>query len=258
MAEAPKEIIVDTPGAIFAIIFETMLPIILSIIWIKKYGGKTSYILTGVVGFIGSVGIESIFILFFVKIFGKESNIFYLIAGISPGLFEETGKYLLIKYLFKKDQQKNIAVSYGIGHGGVESFFVGISVLAQFLMKETLIKNGTLKESVTFLLFVMGAVERLSAVTLQISLSVINYKAVKEGKIQYYFLAIILHDLIDFVAFLKAKGIVTSVYVIEFVVVLFSLCLAVYSYNLYINIIEKEKDEEKEKMIPLEEKKKSV
>ena len=210
--------------------------------------------LIGVGGYISSVMIESVFLFLISTIFGKETFIFYLFAGISPGLFEETGKYLFIKYIFSKDKQKSIAVSYGIGHGGIESFGIGIVLIIQMCLKDVLIEKGSITESLTFSIFLMSALERLSAVTIHISLSVINYKAIREQNINYYILAIILHDLVDCVAFLKLKGILTSVYVMELIVALFSLGLAWYSYNLYINFKEKE-EEKKETIIPLEEKK---
>ena len=257
MAESPKDITISISGVIFASLFETMLPFVLAFFWIKKFNGKTSHILIGVGGFISSVLIESVFLFLISAIFGKETFMFYLFAGISPGLFEETGKYLFIKYIFSKDKQKNNAVSYGIGHGGIESFGIGIALIIQMCLKDTLIEKGSIKESITFSIFVMSALERLSAVTLHISLSVINYKAIREPNINYYILAIILHDLVDSVAFLKLKGILTSVYIIELIVGLFSLGLALYSYNLYINFKEKE-EEKREKIIPLEEKKENT
>ena len=94
--------------------------------------------------------IESIFIFLIAKLFGKGSTIFNIIAGISPGLFEETGKYLLIKYIDSKEKLKNNAVSYDIGHGGIESFMIGMSLLVNIFAKDVLIEQGALKQSFTF------------------------------------------------------------------------------------------------------------
>ena len=202
MAESSKDITVSGPGIICATLFETLLPFVLAFIWISKFNGRICYIFIGIGGFIGSVLIESIFISLISKQFEKDSFILTLITGISPGLFEETGKYLLIKYIYSQEKIKNNSVSYGIGHGGIESFMIGIAFLANIFAKDILIEKGALKKSITFSFCLMSAIERLFAITLQISLSILNYKAKKEKKNIFYFYAIILHDLIDLFAIL--------------------------------------------------------
>ena len=246
-----KEITVYTPGVIMAFTFEFFLPIVLSFLWIKYHNGKIKYILIGIAGFILSVACESIFILIIQLFIDKNTNIFYLIAGICPGLFEESGKYLLIKYIFLKEKHKSISVSYGIGHGGIESILIGFSLLAYLFLKETLIQKGGLKENITLFICIMSASERLSAILIQISLSVIIFRAIKEKKLRYYFLGIILHDLIDLLPLFKLKGIINSILLIELIVGIFSLCLSLYSYYLYNTFEEKSDDKE----IPLNDKK---
>ena len=102
----------------------------------------------------------------------------------------------------------------------------------------------------------MSAFERVFAIALQISLSILNYKANKDINIIFYFYAIILHDLIDLFAILYQKGIIKSIYVVALIIGLLSFSIFYYAYNLYINMDEKEK--EKEKIIPLEDKKESL
>ena len=251
MVESSNDITVSVPSVIFGTIFETLLPIVLGFIWIRKYNGRICYIFKGVGGFVGSVMIESIFLFLMTKFFGKGSTIFNIIAGISPGLFEETGKYLLIKYIYSKEKLKNNAVSYGIGHGGIESYFVGMSLLANIFAKDVLIEQGALKQSITFSGCLLGVCERISAITLQISLAIINYKAIREQNIHFYFLAIILHDLIDFFAILYQKDILTSLFVVELFIGILAVSVFWYAYNLYSNYDE----QEVEKIMPLEDKK---
>ena len=253
MVESSKDITVSVPSVLFSTIFVTLLPIVLGFIWIRKYNGRICYILIGVGGFIGSVAIESIFLLLMTKIFGKDSIIFNIIGGISPGLFEETGKYLLIKYIYSKEKLKNNSVSYGLGHGGIESIMVGISLLANIFAKDVLIEQGVLKQSVTFSWCLMGVCERIFAIALQISLSIINYKAIRDQNINFYFLAIILHDFIDFFAILYHKGILKSLYVVELIFGILAFSVFWYAYNFYVKCDEKES----EKIIPLEDKKES-
>ena len=251
-----SEITVNGPGIVLASGFEILLPFILSYIWIKNYNGTITSILIGVLGFIGSVAIETLFLTLVTQGIEKTSIIVIIIGLISPGLFEETGRYVCLNYLLKKDKLKNISVSYGIGHGGIESILLGIMLLSNLFTKDIYIEKGLLKESITFLTCLMSACERLFAVIFHISLSVIVYKAVKEQRINYYIFSIILHDFIDFFAFLKAKDIITSIYIIELIIAIFALCCAWYSYNLYINFEEK-KEKEEENIIPLKEKNES-
>ena len=130
---------------------------------------------------------------------------------------------------------------------------MGIIFLANIFAKDVLIEKGAIKENITFFICIMSVLERLFAISIHISLSVVNYKAIREQNINYYIFAIILHDIIDCVAFLNKKGIVTSIYILELIIGIYSLCLAWYAYNLYINFIEKDE----EKNIPLEDKKES-
>ena len=242
MEESSRNITVSTPGIIFATFFETLLPFVLAFIWIRKNNGKIYYILIGIGGFISSVLIESIFISLITKKFGKDSSFLTLITVISPGLFEETGKYLMIKYIYSKEKIKNNSVSYGIGHGGIESFMIGMSLLANIFAKDTLIEKGVLKKSINFSFYLMSAFERLFAITLQISLSILNYKANKDKKIIFYFYAIILHDFIDLFAILYQKGILESIYIVELIIGFLSFSIFYCAYNLYINMDEKEKE----------------
>ena len=128
-----------------------------------------------------------------------------------------------------------------------------MSLFVNIFAKDTLIQNGVLKESVTFLVALMSVVERLFAFILQISLSVVNYKAVRDQIIKFYIFAIIIHDVIDLLPLIKLKGILTSIYVIELIVCIYSSCISWFAYNIYRNFEEKSE----EKIIPLEDKKDS-
>lgn len=77
MNKSNEEISINLPGIIFAFISEISFPFILSIYSIKYFKCKIFYILIGIVGFISSVGIESIFIFLISKLIDKTSTIFY-------------------------------------------------------------------------------------------------------------------------------------------------------------------------------------
>ena len=53
----------------------------------------------------------------------------YLIPSITSGIFEEIARYLGIRYLIRDDSYRT-GLTYGAGHGGIESIFVvGLNVL---------------------------------------------------------------------------------------------------------------------------------
>ena len=175
-------------------------------------------------------------------------------------LYLATGRYICFKYLSSKEQfqQKNISVSYGIGHGGIESVLIGITFLSNIFAKDILIEKGVLKPSITFFTSLMGAVERISAVILHISASVLVYRTVKGKKITYYIIAIIIHDLIDLVAVLYRFEYIKNIFVTEFVFGIFSSCFAYYAYKLY-NSFDNDSDlKNEEKAFAVEEKKKTI
>ena len=68
----------------------------------------------------------------------------------------------------------------------------------------------------------------------------------------YYILAIILHDAIDFIAFLKAKDIITSIFVIELIIAIFACLFARYAYILYINFEENNEEKIEENIMHFE------
>ena len=258
MTETPEEITVNFPGTIISSIIEILIPFILSFIWIKYFNGKIFCRLIGVAGFIASVAIEGAFLQLIAWMAGR-GIIFYIIAGLSPGIFEETGRYISFKYLLSKEQyqQKNISVSYGIGHGGIESLLVGITFLSYLFAKDSLIEKGILKSNITFLTSLMGAVERIFTVIIHISASVLVYKAVKGKRIVYYIIVIIFHDLIDFVAILYRFEYIKNIFVVELIIGIFSFCFAYYVYKLYLSLDTDFDLKNGEKAFIIEEKKKT-
>ena len=47
-----------------------------------------------------------------------------LYGGLAAGIFEEVGRFLAFKLVLRKQRDRVTALSYGIGHGGVEAFLL--------------------------------------------------------------------------------------------------------------------------------------
>ncbi len=150
----------------------------------------------------------------------QNSTLLYVLyGGLMAGLFEETGRYLAFRTVLKKHWPKdNNALMYGAGHGGFEMLAVlGVSMIGN-LSLAVLINTGHLDQvtagltgdaltqaqemisaltSSTPAMFLAGIVERIFALVLQISLSVLVWFAAKKGKTALYPLAILIHAAVD-------------------------------------------------------------
>lgn len=185
--------------------------------------------------------------------------LFALYGGLMAGLFEETGRYVAFRFLLKKYPEKETAVTYGIGHGGAESILLlGIGYL-QYYMYGQLINNGTmdkmlasyqdnpqatesLQQLVTMITgmtrtdCLIAGWERVSAMMLQIALSILVFQAVREaGKKHMLGIAILLHMLVDIPAALYQKGVLPLIPV-EILFFVFSSVVLFYSIRIYNKI----------------------
>ena len=59
-----------------------------------------------------------------------------LYGGLAAGLFEETGRFLGMKFLLKKEPDGPMpAVAYGVGHGGMEMLMIfGITMISNIVI----------------------------------------------------------------------------------------------------------------------------
>ena len=179
-----------------------------------------------------------------------QGNVLYyaLYGGLMAGLFEETGRFLAMKFLLKKEPTAPKAgVSYGLGHGGVEMMLLfGLSMISTFAMAvminagqtETLLSQvpAEAKDQLVAQLdqikdasagsFLLGLWERFSALILQVSLSILVWAAARKGgKWLWLFpVAILLHALVDGIAVIlsKSAGMVT----VELVILAMAIAVA--------------------------------
>lgn len=181
--------------------------------------------------------------------------IYALYGGLAAGIFEETGRFVAFKFLLKKHNKKITSIMYGIGHGGIEMIIIGgLSMFNALVTSIMLNSKGiegilamvpesakeTTKAGLESLLtnqrylYLVSYEERLAAIVLQIALSVLVFVAVKNAKKKFLFpLAIFLHALIDMIAALAQKGIISSILVLEVIVAVFAIAVAIFAYKVY-------------------------
>lgn len=144
-----------------------------------------------------------------------------LYGGFMAGLFEETGRFIAFKTVLKKSlHNDHNALMYGAGHGGFEAFYLLVPAMAVNLSYVLAINSGnaagltaglsgdalaSVQTVITQLtaypswMFFVGVLERIAAVVVHLSLSVLVWFAAKDGKKSFwlYLLAILLHLLLD-------------------------------------------------------------
>ena len=154
--------------------------------------------------------------------------LYALYGGMMAGIFEESGRFLAMRFLLKKEHDHpHHALMYGGGHGGFEAMIIltlGMvnnliySVMINLGQTQTLLTpldeatRGTLQAAFDALIatpawhFLLCPMERIGAVAAQISLSVIVWFAAsgKKIRISLFLLAILLHAILDAVAVLTA------------------------------------------------------
>lgn len=157
--------------------------------------------------------------------------LYVIYAATVAALFEETGRYLAFRFVLTKHPNKETAVTYGIGHGGIECILVLGVTYIQYYAYGQLINNGSMdkmlsayKDSsqsvdalnqlitnikgVTQMTCYMADLERISAMMVQVALSILVFQAVYvAGKKYMYWVAVALHFLMDVPAALYQKGV---------------------------------------------------
>lgn len=170
-----------------------------------------------------------------------------LYGGLAAGVFEETGRYLAIRFALRRYRGKDVnALMYGAGHGGIEAaLLLGLTMISNLALAAVINTGRT--ELVTAQLsgsdltqiqasfaalaqtpawtFLLGAAERISAVILQMALSVLVWFSVKRGRVLLFVLAIVLHAAVDGASVVLASRI-SSYVLLEALILVMSLLAA--------------------------------
>lgn len=154
-----------------------------------------------------------------------------LYGAFAAGIFEETGRLAAFGLLMKKHDDPRTALMYGMGHGGIEAILiVGVTMLSYIFIAATVNSVGIESavqlysagqpenaelirqqfeqlRSMSMGNALLSVYERIIAITVHISLSVVVFAAVKvKGKGWLYVLAVLLHAMLDFPVAFYQKG----------------------------------------------------
>lgn len=251
---------------VIALFIAIGLPFLLMLFWRKKTGSKIYPFFIGMgVFLIFAMLLESILHIFVLEatgtLFSENYFLYALYGGLTAGIFEETGRFVAMKFLMKKALGKEESIMYGLGHGGFESIItLGMTEISNLIIimtinlgfGQTLISSLSETDAAMVIeqvrplweaspsLFVMGIVERILAMALHVGLSYIVYRAVKDGKVYLYIAAMLIHAFVDSVtAWLSKSGVRTAV--VE--TVLLVMILVIYFFVIKIYRAEKSEPE---------------
>lgn len=229
-------------------------PIILCTYYKKKGASIKSFIIGALTFIIFALILEQIVHVIVMNAWGDIfTNPKYLwvkaiYGGMAAAAFEEMGRYLAMKFVMKKKLNKKEALMYGAGHGGIEAFIIGGLAGISNLATAISVNTGGLDEAIQAgeqaiisvveemvalapYQFLLMGIERLSAMTLHICLSYLVYLAVKNRKIEYLSMALVVHFLVDAGTILLAE--VIPVAVIELVLIVVDLVFVYWINKLY-------------------------
>ncbi|MDR1879402.1 MAG: YhfC family intramembrane metalloprotease [Tannerellaceae bacterium] len=195
----------------------------------------------------------------------KSQPLLYVLYGIfMAGIFEETARFLSFHLLKKKYSGIGTGISYGIGHGGVEAvLFAGLSMIGNLVFSMVInsgatamlpeaVQGAALEKITTALtdtasyMFLLSGFERIFAITIQISLSVIVFYSVfDKGKRWLFPLAILLHAITDCPAAMMQVGVIKNVFIVEgfaLISALLLVYLAFYTHKKLARLRHTEED----------------
>lgn len=192
------------------------------------------------------------------RFLGANPVLLALVAGLFPGIFEETGRLIAFKTVLRKRKNRETSISYGIGHGGFEVILILGLPYIQYLAYAVMLNTGTFGtvmdqvasqapaqldsvESVVRLLtgfsfadLGIAFVERLFAVMFHIGASILVFYACRDKKrLWLYPMAIVLHTGMDLIAALRIfKVISLSPWALEGIAAVFGLSIFFGAYLL--------------------------
>lgn len=262
-----------TQGTVISLVITAavlfVLPMIYTVLWKKHCGKKVSLapLFIGAAGFIVTVrvlelGVHMVCIVGNnpVSRFINGNTLAYVLYGIlMAGIFEECGRYVIIRFLMKRNKTKENMVMYGIGHGGVEVWAITLLSVISLLVIAVIIQTQGMEKGLQLLgvtdnmpentmasiaatiavVADFGAVtgvlyvfERICCMFLHIGFTILVAYGITKGQKRYLPLAILAHAVTDTLPALFQRGVV-GMWVVELWLCGCTVVLITWSVTLY-------------------------
>ena len=142
--------------------------------------------------------------------------------GISAAVFEEGGRYVVIRFCLNKHRTWMDGIAFGIGHGWIEAILI-VGINACFMLFTNTFPAGA------DLLFLAGW-ERLCTMAAHIAWSVMILSSLNRNKIGGLLVAILLHATLDCMAVLLQAS---PVWLIEGIITLYAVGSIIYLWKTW-------------------------
>lgn len=229
------------PSLVITVILMVAIPVTSFIFWRIRHRKETNldYLIAGIIGFLVSARVLELGVHYLciisdnpVSRFINGNTIAYVLYGITmAGVFEECGRFIILRFILKRNRTRENAVMYGIGHGGIEIIAVILPSIILYLVIAVFFSAGDVGKAMSalkiteetaatalpsvmaaaafdFPLMAMNVLERILAMVAHIGFSVIVFYGVCNAKKAFLPLAILLHMLMDTFPALYQRGVV--------------------------------------------------
>ena len=258
------------PALIITIVLMIVVTVASFIYWRMKHKERTniSWLIAGVAGFIISARVLELGVHYFCVIADNPVSRFisgqtaaYVIYGIvMAGVFEECGRFIVMKYIMKKNRTRENSVLYGIGHGGIEIITVVLPSMISYLVIAVEFSSGDITTTLSTLgiteenaaaaltsvqtvaafgygMMAANVIERIFAMLLHIGLTVIVYYGITQAKKSCLPAAIGLHMLMDLFPALYQRSVV-PLWAVEVWAALVTVVVVMIAMKLYRSILQ--------------------
>ena len=204
-----------------------ILPIVLAFYVTRKFSLSWKLILAGGLTFIASQVLHIPFLTWLTTLFsngtlpaipaGYQTLFNAIVLGLLAGIFEETARWILFKFILKGTKTWEEGVVIGTGYGGTEALILGVLALATVIYMvstrsadlSTLVPPEQLElakqqyadfwSAPVYMAF-MGLIERVFAICLQITLTIMVLYSVVYKKPVWFWIALLWHAFVDALA----------------------------------------------------------
>jgi len=218
-----------------------LLPIVAWLYYSRNFKLSWKFVLAGGLTFIASQVLHIPLVAALGSFMEKNTLLVNaVILGLLAGIFEETARYILFRMILRNARTWKEAVLVGLGHGGTEALLLGILAAVGFVTMLTYrsvdlstvpsIPAGQVELarqqvaaywSAPIYMAFMGFIERIFAIVLHVSLSIMVLYAIANKKPLWFWLALLWHAFVDAVAVYAVQKV--GILAVEGIVAIFAL-----------------------------------
>jgi uncharacterized membrane protein YhfC len=202
-----------------------VLPLVLAFYLTRKFSLSWKLIVAGALTFIASqvlhipvvAGLTALFNHGILPAVPEANRAIFnaVLLGLLAGIFEETARWVLFKFILKDVRTWKEGLLIGVGHGGVEALLLGVlglvSVISMIALRnvdpatlglppdqlEAAIQQMDEFWSAPVYMAFLGLLERVFAITLHLALSVMVLYSVVYRKPAWFWIALLWHAFVD-------------------------------------------------------------